>query len=116
MNIENNVVKNYLKNCLFINGTAYAGKSTMCKMFAEKYNLVLCEENYVLDKFLKIASVKEQPNISYFKTMKDWQEFLNRTPEEYFVWIIGNSYEVGGIEIAELIHMSDDKKIYLCIF
>ena len=35
MEIQNNVLKHYLRNCYFINGTAYAGKSTMCKMLAE---------------------------------------------------------------------------------
>lgn len=31
---------------MFINGTAYAGKSTMVAMLAEKYNLIHCGENY----------------------------------------------------------------------
>ena len=30
----------------YINGTAYAGKSTMVKLLAEKYNSIACEENY----------------------------------------------------------------------
>lgn len=30
----------------FINGTAYAGKSTMVKRLAQKYNGIACEENY----------------------------------------------------------------------
>ena len=33
-------------NVYFINGTAYAGKSTMVKMLAKKYNGIACEENY----------------------------------------------------------------------
>ena len=33
-------------NVYFINGTAYAGKSTMVKLLAEKYNGIACEENY----------------------------------------------------------------------
>lgn len=32
----------------FINGTAYAGKSTMCKMLAGEYGMVHCEERYNL--------------------------------------------------------------------
>lgn len=83
MKIRNNILKYYLKNCIFINGTAYAGKSTMCKMLAKKYDLILCGENYGLDRLLQIITPEEQPNLSYFKTMKDWQEFINRTPEEY---------------------------------
>ncbi len=46
MNIENNILKYYLRNVYFITGTAYAGKSTAVKMLAEKYNMVFCGENY----------------------------------------------------------------------
>ena len=34
------------ENVYFITGTAYAGKSTMVKLLADKYNGILCEENY----------------------------------------------------------------------
>lgn len=44
MFIENNILKHYLQNVYFITGTAYAGKSTMVKMLAEKYCLVCCGE------------------------------------------------------------------------
>ena len=33
-------------NAYFIIGTAYAGKSTMVRLLAEKYDGILCEENY----------------------------------------------------------------------
>lgn len=32
-------------NVYFINGTAYAGKSTMIKRLAAKYHGIACEEN-----------------------------------------------------------------------
>ena len=38
---KNNIIKNLLKNVYFINGTAYAGKSTMVKMLAEKHGYKL---------------------------------------------------------------------------
>ena len=34
------------ENVYFINGTAYAGKSTMVKLLAQKYDGIACEENY----------------------------------------------------------------------
>lgn len=111
MNIKNNILKNSLTNCFFINGTAYAGKSTMCKMLADKYDMILCEENYGLDKLLKIITPEDQPNLSYFKTMKNWQEFVNRTPDEYSAWISGNSYEAADFEIVELMQLPKDKKV-----
>ena len=35
-----------MDNIYYIIGTAYAGKSTMVKRLAEKYNGIACEENY----------------------------------------------------------------------
>ncbi len=35
-----------LDNAYFINGTAYAGKSTLVKGLAQKHGVVACEENY----------------------------------------------------------------------
>ena len=46
MKIENNILRHCLKNVYFITGTAYAGKSTMVKMLAERYDMIFCGENY----------------------------------------------------------------------
>ena len=109
MKIENNILKSYLKNVLFITGTAYAGKSTMCAMLAEKHNLYHCGENYMLDEFLEIATPDKQPNLCYQR--KDWQEFLSRTPEEYEAWIYGGGREIAEMEIAELIRVSGHQRV-----
>ena len=62
------------------------------------------------DRLLQIINPVDQPNLSYFNTMKDWQEFINRTPDEYLAWVVGNSRESAEFEIAELIRLSGDKK------
>lgn len=111
MNIENNILKHYLKNCYFINGTAYAGKSTMCRMLAEKYDMIHCEENYNMDIILSVATQENQPNINYFNTKIDWKKFVSRTPDEYESWINGNTREITGFEIVELIRLSATKKV-----
>ncbi|HBR31549.1 MAG TPA: hypothetical protein DD733_05660, partial [Clostridiales bacterium] len=100
----------YLKNAYFINGTAFAGKSTMCAMLAKKYDMIHCEENYNMEMILSVVTEKDQPNMNYFNSKRDWQEFLNRTPDEYERWINGNEREVMEFEIAELIRISSDKK------
>ena len=46
MDIPYNILKYYLRNVYFITGTAYAGKSTMVRMLADRYGLVCCGENY----------------------------------------------------------------------
>lgn len=111
MEIANNILKHYLKNCYFINGTAYAGKSTMCKMLAERFDMLHCEENYNMDTILSVVTQEEQPNLNYFHTKKSWQEYVSRSPEEFESWIYGNSREVTGFEIAELIRVSGEKKV-----
>jgi hypothetical protein len=96
---------------MFITGTAYAGKSTMVAMLAEKYELVQCGENYHSRVADMIRVPEHQPNLCYFQTMKDWQEFVNRTPEEYEKWIQGCSQEAAEFEVAELIHISQNRKV-----
>lgn len=111
MKIDDNIIKYYLRNVMFITGTAYAGKSTMVAMLAEKYGLVQCGENYHARVADDIRDPEKQPNLCYFHTMKNWQEFVNRTPEEYERWIQGCSQEAAEFEVAELIHISQNQKV-----
>ncbi len=111
MKIDNSIFKHYLRNVVFITGTAYAGKSTMVAMLAEKYGLVQCGENYHSRVADKIIVPERQLNLCYFQTMKDWQEFVNRTPEEYEKWILGCSQEAAEFEVAELIYIFKNKKV-----
>lgn len=111
MEIQNNILKHYLKNCYFITGTAYAGKSTMCAMLAEKYGMIHCEENYNMDEILSVVTAQDQPNLNYFNDSIDWQAYVSRSPEEYERWYLGTAREVTGFEIARLIRISADKKV-----
>lgn len=111
MKIENNILKHYLKNVYFITGTAYAGKSTMVKMLSEKYDMIFCGENYHSEVSDIVADPVIQPDLCYMKTIKDWKEFVTRTPEEYERWIFGVGREAAEFEVAELIAISRDKKV-----
>ncbi len=106
MHIENNILKHHLRNCYFITGTAYAGKSTMCAMLAERFQMLHCGENYGLDDMHAIADPALQPNLCYNKNMTDWRPFVLRTPEEYTRWVNGNMQELAQFEVAELIRRS----------
>lgn len=111
--ISSNIIKNLLKNVYFINGTAYAGKSTMVKLLAEKYNGICCGENYH-EKLMHLIDEKNQPNLKYFDTMSSWQEFINRSPKEYDNWIQGCAVEASELEILELIRLSEsNRKIFV---
>lgn len=88
-------------NFYFINGTAYAGKSTMVKLLAEKYDGILCEENYH-DILLPELSKEEFPCVTYTRDLEDWHDFIRRTPEEYKKWIDGAAKECEVLELRIL--------------
>ena len=111
MKIENNILKYYLRNVYFITGIAYAGKSTMVKMLAERYDMVFCGENYFTEVTDIVADPAIQPDLCYIKNLTDFKDFVTRSPEEYERWIYGTGREAAGFEIAELISLSRDKKV-----
>ena len=91
-----------MDDIFFIIGTAYAGKSTMVKLLAKKYNGIACEENYhdrLVDNNL---DPKEFPCLCYTRDLQDWREFIRRTPEEYEAWIDGVAKECEVLELRIL--------------
>lgn len=111
MKIANNILKHYLKNVYFITGTAYAGKSTTVKMLADRYGMVFCGENYHSRVSDLVATPEAQPDISFLNNLKDWKEFVARSPEEYERWIYSTAKEAAEFEVAELIAIAQDKKV-----
>lgn len=111
MKIENNILKYYLRNVYFITGTAYAGKSTTVKMLADRYDMVFCGENYHIGISDEIADDTLQPDLCYRRNLKDWKDFVTRSPEEYERWIYHSGREGAGFEIAELISLARDKRV-----
>lgn len=87
-----------LENAFFVTGSAYAGKSTLVRMLAEKHGGVLCGENYH-DVLLPELSREEFPCLCWSRDLKDWHDFIRRSPEDYEAWFDGVSREC---EILEL--------------
>ena len=88
-------------NVYFINGTAYAGKSTIVKLLAEKYNGIACEENYH-DSLISDLSREEFPCLTYTRDLRNWSDFIRRTPDEYEAWINGVIRECTILELKIL--------------
>lgn len=101
-------------NVYFFNGTAYAGKSTMVKALAQKYDGIVCEENYH-EALMDGLNYDEFPNLGYTATMTDWAEFIRRTPDEYASWVAGTAKECEILElrILEDLVKTTDKKIFV---
>lgn len=101
------------KNVYFITGLAYAGKSTMAKLLAEKYNGIHCEENYQ-NRVLDSLDKNEFPALTYTRDLIEWRDFVIRTPDEYEKWINASSKEC---EIVELRLLEDiikeNKKVFV---
>ena len=113
MIIQNNILKSLFRNVYFLNGTACAGKSTMVRLLAQKYNGICCGENYH-DCLMECIDPVNQPNLSYFQTMSGWREFVTRTPEEYDAWMIGCAREIEQLEIICLLRLCEsDRPIFV---
>lgn len=102
-------------NVYFINGTAYAGKSTMVKLLAQKYNGIACEENYHDSRSASLDKEKF-PALTYTRDLKDFRYFIRRTPQEYENWIKEVNKECSIIELEileDLVRENKDKKIFV---
>lgn len=101
------------ENVYFINGTAYAGKSTMARLLAEKHNGILCEENYHDAKLPGLDS-REFPALTYTRDLKDWRDFIRRTPDEYEAWIRAVTRECTVLELEILEALSrQDRPVFV---
>ena len=100
-------------NVYFVNGTAYAGKSTVVKLLAEKYGGIACEENYH-DALLPEIDDCEFPCLAYTKNLQDWHDFVRRTPDEYEAWIDGVTKECERLELRILQQLkNEDKPVFV---
>lgn len=115
-NMPYSEIKNKFKNVYFIIGTAYARKSTMVKMLSEHNNGIMCGENYTTNVFKDYGvNLKDQPNLCYTDN-HSMEEFVSRTPDEYYNWIKNCDIEVTPIEISELLELTSkypNKKIFV---
>jgi len=97
----------------FINGTAYAGKSTMVARLAEKHGGIACGENYH-DALLPELDKAEFPGLTYTRDLQDWHDFVRRTPDEYEAWIDRTSKECEILELRILEGISGrGKKVFV---
>ena len=88
-------------NAYFINGTAYAGKSTMVKLLAERHGGIACEENYH-DAYPDRLDPAEFPCLCYTRDLADWRDFIRRSPEAYEAWFDGVTKECEVLELRML--------------
>ena len=102
-----------LENFYFFTGTSYAGKSTMVHLLAQKYDGIECGENYH-DNYESELDPKEFPALCYTRDLKDWHDFIRRTPEEYAAWIAAAKKECEIIELRMIEKMeTHGRKVFV---
>lgn len=97
------------QNAYYITGTAYAGKSTMVKLLAQRHNGIACGENYH-DALLPTLGKDEFPCLTYTRDLSDWRDFIRRSPEAYEAWYDGVSKECEILELRILNGLEDGGK------
>ncbi len=73
----------------------------MVKRLAEKHGGIACEENYH-DRFVPALNKEEFPCLTYTRELKDWHDFIRRTPKEYEAWVDGVAKECERLELRIL--------------
>ena len=102
-----------LENFYFFTGTSYAGKSTMVHLLAEKHKGIECGENYH-DNYDGELDPEEFPALCYTRDLKDWHDFIRRTPEEYANWIAAAKKECEIIELRMIEKMeTNGRKVFV---
>ena len=97
----------------FVNGTAYAGKSTLVKLLAERFGGIACEENYH-DRLVPGLDKEEFPCLAYTRDLEDWHDFIRRSPEEYEAWYDGVSKECETLELRILRELCrEDRPVFV---
>ena len=112
MNIAENILRHSLCNVYFLIGSPCAGKTTMCKLLAEKYGMTFYNTNHMdpeFDSWAQIQSREYQP-VSSMQTT-DWDHFFNRPTDEYLAWLDAVSAEHLEYALIELIKLSQHGKV-----
>ena len=99
----------WFDNAYFINGTAYAGKSTMVELLAEKYDGIACGENYH-NRLLPQLDKEQFPGLTYTRDLEGWHDFIRRTPDEYEAWVDRTSRECETLELRILEQVCGQEK------
>ena len=79
----------------------------MCLWF---FISILCEENYH-DRLLNELSKDEFPGLTYTRDLKDFRDFIRRTPDEYESWINKTNKECEILELQIIDNLVKENKL-----
>jgi hypothetical protein len=105
-----NLLRHYLGDAYFFNGTACAGKSTLSKAFAARHGFDWLSENLLNERMKGLMEAAWQPawwaGPRDGAPAKDWERHFGRPPEEYRAWLDACIAETVPLMVLELIRLS----------
>lgn len=111
MIIQDNVLKEYLKNVYFISGTPCGGKTTIARELAKRHNLPIYDIDAQFAKHQQISNPAAQPAMN--KTFPNADAFFGRTVAEYTSWLMDSTREQLDFALLDLICLSHNQSV-LC--
>lgn len=109
MLIQDNVLKEALKNVYFISGTACGGKSTISRALGKKHDIYVYDIDKVFEEHRAVSSVENQPYMN--RNFANADEFFGRSFEEYRDWLVNGTREQLDFVLMDLIRLSQDRKV-----
>ncbi|HIR52496.1 MAG TPA: shikimate kinase [Candidatus Onthovicinus excrementipullorum] len=109
MEIQDNVLKEYLKNVYFITGTACSGKTTVSRALAAKHGFAVYDADQAFDRHRELSNRKDQPAMN--KNFKDADVFFFRPYKEYADWLEQNAREQLAFILMDLIGLSQSRVV-----
>ena len=111
MIVQDNVLKEYLKNVYFITGTPCGGKTTITRALGKKYGFLIYDVDEAFPRHKKISSHERQPAMN--EEFPNADAFFDRTVEEYRTWLLANTREQLDFILLDLIALSQTAPV-LC--
>ncbi len=111
MIVQDNVLKEYLKNVYFITGTPCGGKTTISRELAKRHNLMVFDIDEQFANHQKLSNPEYQPSMN--RQFQNADEFFGRSVEEYKQWLMNNTREQLDFVLLDLIRLSQNQ-IVLC--
>ena len=111
MILQDNILKEYLRNVYFITGTPCGGKTTISQMLAKKHHFVVYNIDEMFPIHQKMSDVKYQPSMN--QNFQNADEFFGRPVEKYWKWLVDNTREQLDFVLLDLIRLSQNQ-IVIC--
>lgn len=111
MQIQDNALREYLKNVYFLTGTPCAGKSTAARALGRRHGLRVYDADERFSAHQRLSSPALQPAMNQRFASAD--EFFGRSVREYGQWLRDSARQQLDFVLLDLVRLSGDRPV-LC--